>query len=225
LEEQSSDESENMNNKDLTDFLLEEYKNIAQAYFNSHEVTAKWIKFYLILMATPFSFVLFVYKQSPNAFDYMTLPNIISVYTTLIGLLGILMSFIIINSRLDSTLYARSVNGIRCYFKNAEKLKGQDNIDQYFVLPDDVNKPKFLKYGGDLSVLTAFMAMINSLYISMGMPQVDNIKRLYVKCLSQNTISVVIFIAILLIHGWIYYSNASKKEDCYKKQIIRPTAN
>lgn len=216
----NADELENKNNKDLTDFLLEEYKNIAQAYFNSHEVTAKWIKFYLIIMATPFSFVLFVYKQAPDDFDYMALPNIISIYTGLIGLLGLLMSFIIINSRLDSTLYARSVNGIRCYFKDAEKLKGHDNIDRYFVLPDDVNKPKFLKYDGDLAVLTVFMAMINSLYISMGMPQIDTIKYLYNKCLSQNAMSFILFIVVLLTHCLIYYSNASKKEECYKKITV-----
>ncbi len=215
--EQSGKSAECKTNKDLTDFLLEEYMNVAQAYFNSHEVTAKWVKFYMITIASPFTIVLFVYKNNPSGFDYNNLPNTISSSFLLIGFLGTLLSFIILNSRLDSTLYARTVNGIRKYFKdNHVKVFPEDNIDKYFVLPDNVNKPKFMKLG-DLTILVIFMSVINSLYLSLGFAQLDNIRQFYAKCISQNAMSFVLFMFVFSSHWLFYYYNANKKAKYYGK--------
>lgn len=216
---QSNQGSEGKTNKDLSDFLLEEYKNIAQAYFNSHEVTAKWVKFYLIIIASPYSIILFVYKNNPVGFDYNNLPNIISSSLFLIGFLGTLMSFVILNSRLDSTLYARSVNGIRKFFKeNHKKLYPEANIEQFFVLPDNVNKPKFLKLG-DLTILVIFMSVVNSLYISLGFAQIDNIRPYYNKCMSQKAMSIILFTLVFTTHWLYYYNNGNKKSKTYTKHI------
>jgi hypothetical protein len=204
-------------NKDLTDFMLEEYKNIAQAYFNSHDTTAKWVKFYLILMASPFSIILFVYKNDPSGFDYNNLPNLISSSILLIGFLSTHLSFIILNSRLDSTLYARTVNGIRRYFKdNYKKDFPNSDIEKYFVLGDNVNVPKFFKIG-DITLLVLFMSVANSLFVGLGLSQISNIKRLYSYYISQNTMSILIFCLFATSH-WVYcYNSANKKSKTYTK--------
>ena len=176
------------------------------------------LKFYFIVMATPFSFVLFIYKDNPQKFDYLALPSTISTYTSLVGFLGILMSLIIINSRLYSTLYARTVNGIRKYFKDLEKgVCDGTNVDKYFVLGEDVNKPKFRKLEGDITILTLFMALVNSVYIALGFSQIVYVKEYYIKCFSQNSVGFFIFSALFTIHWFIYYRNSEQKEKGYKK--------
>ena len=126
-------------------------------------------------------------------FNFNNLPNIISTYFLLVGIIGMLLSFIVLNSRLDSTLYARSVNGVRKYFKDIHKSKiTDDNIDQYFVLPDNVNLPSFMKLG-DLSILVALMSLLDAFYICLGLPQISSVKTLYIGCISQTNISYFVF--------------------------------
>lgn len=210
------------NNNDITDFLLKEYENVAQAFFNSYEIAAKWVRYYLIISAFPFSFVAIIYNNKTDPFDLFNLSNTIAVLLCLIGFLNVLVSYIIIDLRLDSVLYARTVNGVRKFFieqKNDEqnnlKIMSED-FSNYVVLPADVNKPAFFKYHGDLFILTLFMGVVNSGYFTLGLMQIKQIKELNLPyCLQLLT-----FIIIIVLHIFIYKIAARNKElnYCKKKQ-------
>lgn len=204
-------------NKDLTDFLLAEYENIAKAYFSAHDITAKWFKYYLLMLASPFSIIVFIYHNNPNSFDLFNLSYTISILIFLIGILSILVSFIIINSRLDATLYARTVNGIRKYFVDLDNLKTSKNkihdLNKYLVLPTQIDKPKFMKREGDLIILVLFMAVINSLYITLGFKYFLNINEASCKIITLIIITIVIF----LIHIQYYRFLSKRKENTYAK--------
>ncbi len=208
-----------MANNDITDFLLKEYENVAQAFFNSYEVAAKWVRYYLIILAFPFSFVAIIYSDKKGIFDLFNLPNSIAILICLIGLLCLLISYIIIDLRLDSVLYARTVNGIRKYFVDQEKNLHNDNavsniLDECIVLPTNVNKPSFFKYHGDLFFLALFMSIVNASYISFGLIQVKQVKELN---LSSFSLFLSVFSFFALAQIWIFEKAAKKKESDYCK--------
>lgn len=202
-------------NKDLTDFLLAEYENIAKAYFSAHEITAKWFKYYLLMLASPFSIIVFIYHNNPNSFDLFNLSSTISILLLLIGILSNLVSFIIINSRLDATLYARTVNGIRKYFVDNDKIKTSKNkihdLNKYLVLPTEIDKPKFMKREGDLIILVLFMAVINSLYTTLGS------KYFLDEACYKIILLIIIMIINFLIHIQYYRFLSKRKEKTYAK--------
>lgn len=209
-----------MNNKDIIDFLLIEYENIAKAYFNAHEITAKWFKYYLLMLATPFSIIALIYNNSVAEFDLLKLPNTIAILIFLVGLLCTFVSFIIINSRLDATLYARSVNGIRKYFVDQEgENKGNSKIkvDKYLVLPTDIKRPAFLKFIGDLTTLVMVMAITNSFYLGIGLAQIQQIIIKPNLCMSFCWSFSITFCISIIIHLSYYIFFSKRKEHTYTK--------
>lgn len=56
-----------MPSNDISYFLLKEYECLSEAFFEARDVTAKWIKYYLIIMAAPFSFVAII-KQGAKEY-------------------------------------------------------------------------------------------------------------------------------------------------------------
>lgn len=213
-----------MSNKDITDFLLAEYENIAKAFFNSYDIGARWVRYYLIILAVPFSFIAIIYHNKADQFDLFSLPPSIAILISVIGLLNVLVSYIIVDLRLDSILYARTVNGIRKYFveqiMNLEELK-PNKIKDYILLPTDINIPRFLAFkSGDLFFLTAFMVIINSLYFSLGISQIESFKNVYNPFLSQFIIFILILILGIIIQFVLFMKASMKKEKdyCQKNQ-------
>lgn len=189
---------------DMSDFFMKEYENIAQAYFNSHELAAKWMKFYLIILAVPFSFIAFIFSKKPEQLDLLNLPNTISILIFVVGIINTVLSFLIIHSRMDTTLYARTINGIRKYFYDHNKDR-IENLKQYIILPIDATKPHFLRYRGDRFLLLILTSFVNSLYLGYGFSQIK---------ILQDEISylwgMVIFIVSILMH-FLYYIYAAKR--------------
>ncbi len=197
-----------MGNKDFSDFLLTEYENIAAAFFNSREVLAKWVKYYLVVMAAPFSFIAFIYKERPDNFNIFALPATLAILISLIGVIGLLLSFVIIESGIDSVLYARTVNGVRKYFVDRS---GVTNKREYVVLPTDIKKPAYIGFG-DLAWITIITGMINSFYVSLAIPQVQIVRQLYINYINQTSLSITIFTTLLIAHP-VYYAIAARSKD------------
>ena len=197
------------NKNDLSDFLLKEYENVAKAFFNSYEIAAKWVRYYLIILAAPFSFLALLYHD--QGIDLFNLPNSFAILIFLIGLLNILVSYIIVDLRLDSILYARTVNGVRKYFVDHSGEK----LDDYILLPTDITKPHFFKCNNDLFVLTVFMSIINSIYVAFGAMQIVQFKDVYSKCLSSAVFFWAIFILCLIIHYLISRTASNNKQKMY----------
>jgi len=212
-----------MKDNDITDFLLREYENIANAYFNAHDTTAKWFKYYLIMLASPFSFIVFIYHNNSDDFNLFNLSITISILILLIGILSMLVSLIIINSRIDATLYARTVNGIRKYFVDQDKINVHRNkrldVEKYLVLPTDIAKPKFIKLEGDLFILFLFMAIINSSYIVIGLNKFIKIESTCCKAI----LLIIILLIVITFHIIYYIHITNKKEKTYaqKSDLIK----
>ena len=191
---------------DISDFLLKEYENIAQAFFNSREVLSKWVKYYLIVMAVPFSFIAFLYKEKPDTFDIFNMSQTLSFLILGIGVIGFFLSFIIIECALDSVLYARSVNGVRKFF--VDRSIKNDNLVGCIVLPTMTNKPSYR--GFEKFWITSFVALINSFYISFGFVQ------LFLKNLvNYRIIIILIFFVLCLVHYLYFIFAVSQKKRSY----------
>jgi len=207
-----------MTNKDISDFLLTEYENIAKAHFNSYDIGARWVRYYLIIVAVPFTFAAFIYRDKPDQLDLFNLPNSIAILLLVIGALNICVSFIIIDLKLDSVLYARTVNGIRKYF--VEKTLCVEESSQLKIdcvlFPTDINRPAFLKsWSGDLFFLTIFMAIINSLYFSLGITQIKGIRNIYESHINQWIVFLLIMIIGLLLQYKFFKGASNRKEEAY----------
>jgi hypothetical protein len=205
-----------MANKDLTDFLLTEYENIAKAFFNSYDIGARWVKYYLTILAVPFSFIALIYHSKPEQFDLFNLSTSIAILLLVIGAVNIFVSYVVIDLKLDSILYARTVNGIRKYFIEQGIKNGQFEpnkpIRGYIVLPTETDKPPFLKFSGDLFVQAVLMIFINALYVSIGFVQIDIVKSIYSAWMPPAGMFTIIFVLTMLVQ-FVFLRHASKKKE------------
>jgi len=196
---------------DITDFLLKEYDRLSQAYFEARDITAKWVKYYLIIMAAPFSFIAFMFREKPLEFDFSHLPDTLSILMILVGTVGLFLAFIIIESAADNILYARAVNGIRKAFLDRES--GQElNWRQYIILPDDIKKPRYLGWKKTLWI-TTITGLINSCYLSIG---VSKLYIWYDKSMAHYWLATgIIWLVFFIGHLAFYILDSQKKEEKY----------
>ena len=105
----------------LNSFQLEEYKNISNAHFETNKQIGIFFRYFLLIASAPA--LIFVWFGKENSF----LDNIlvgtdtnknlfVGFFLILLSIIGILSCFYLISLRLDSILYARTINGIRKYF-------------------------------------------------------------------------------------------------------------
>ena len=212
-----------MVNKGLTEFLLTEYENIARAFFNSYDIGARWVKYYLTILALPFSFIALIYHSKPEQFDLFNLSTSIAVLLLVVGLVNFFVSYVVIDLKLDSVLYARTVNGIRKYFIEQGIKNGQFEPDKavrrYIVLPTETDKPSFSILSGNLFVQALFMITINALCFSVGFAQLNFVKLFYSDCVPQAGIIIIVF-ALATLAQFVMFRHASKKkENDYCKPI------
>ncbi len=210
-------------NNDITDFLLTEYDNVAKAFFNTYDLSAKWIRVYFIFLAVPFGIGAFVLKNStvssPPQIELSNLPGLVSVSMITIGLLGLFISYIVIDLRMDGILYARTANGIRKYFVDFggdERLANltKSQLQKYVVLPTDIAVPKFFKLRGDFLFLVAAMAVLNALYFGLGAG--NFIQKYFVKLnISLGSFFWASAAIFVIIHFLLFWNAGRVKEKHY----------
>jgi hypothetical protein len=192
---------------DVLSFLLKEYEKIVEAFFDAREVTSRWVKYYLLVAAAPFSFIAFIYKEDPSKFNISNLPDTLAYLFLLVGVIGLCLACIIINSGTDSILYARTVNGIRKFYMDQACKKNCD-LRPYIVLPCDVSVPKYLSLGGELSLIILISGLINSVYLGIGISQISSMKSFY-----------LIFLLSIIIHVTYYIISAHNREKKYGPKL------
>ena len=84
----------------------------------------------------------------------------ICILLILISMTGLCICIFIINKKINSVYYARSVNGIRKYFIDKSDIK----ISEYIVLPTVINFPRYFQSSFLCSIIFAF-AIINSVFL------------------------------------------------------------
>jgi hypothetical protein len=154
------------NNK-FEEFQLEEYKNISNAHFETNKQISSFFRYYLLIAWAPIGIVFFLGKKIDMISDLwsgkLTLfeTNFFGVLLIVIGIIGICSFYYMVNMIADSTMYARSVNGVRKYFYDQVQ-----NGDLYRVLPTDKEVPKGINTSYYITIMI-FMGGVNALYLCL----------------------------------------------------------
>lgn len=151
-------------------FMLKEYESIAAAHFDSQTGLRQQFRFYLIIAAVPLTVLGFAFNHEGNAalttnFDIGHLPGFASEVFLGIGVLGFLLSLAMIHTAFDCTLYARTVNGIRHYFRDRAHLYRVD-LAPYFVMPLEKTTPKYFHFRS-FFYQHLLISLVNSVYLSL----------------------------------------------------------
>lgn len=193
-------------------FMLEEYKNLSEAHYNTTESISNFFKHYLLIVSVPITLLSLSEKFLDKGKGLQVFP--IGIVCLLISLVGFFVCAYVINLRCDAILYARAVNGLRNYFIEKAKIPYY-NDRLYRVLPRNKELPAYLEHTYFLAVVIVF-AIINSfaLYLSMTFfYQYSPISWLYY----AQFISPVVF---LFLHYVIYLSIAYHRENDYLRSRI-----
>ena len=155
----------------LEKFLLEEYSNIAQAFFNTVESISSFMKHYIAVASVPPALaVLLLTARPPKEAAF-----IITVFFTqrgigltflLVTLISLLVMCYVVNLRCDALLYARAVNGIRGYFYDQVSLSPAATA-KLCTLPTINTKPAYFEKWY-FSFVIAVFATIGTVYFGFG---------------------------------------------------------
>jgi uncharacterized HAD superfamily protein len=158
-----------------SDFMLEEYKQIANAYQDLHAQQNELVKFYLTLIAIPAS-VLAVVAQFINSQSNTFAPMFTSTLNTIalpillillfaLFLVGCAVVVALVTTRSEAILYVRTVNCVRRYFIEHD-AKG--DLSKFLALPSVDTFPRYWEGPGSRSFWNVFMVVVmNSAILSI----------------------------------------------------------
>lgn len=157
-------------NKDSSDFMLQEYSQIASAFFHLQDKINEWFKTYIALYGVPFTVLAAVIAiggplDSTNLFG---LPDIVAFLLLVIALLGLFIAMMMVSIRMEMILYARTINNVRRYFaaNDADDRKnGNSAISEFLVLPTSDGKPPFYEPWRSVFWQVLFIGFLDSLTI------------------------------------------------------------
>lgn len=202
----------------LNEFMLKEYESIVTAHFEVSRRVTVFFQISLLVYSAPLLFV----SNSVSTFiglDHIS-RGVISIAIVLVGIS--IFSYISL-LRIESLLYARTVNGIRKYFYD-QSLLNIESISHYSVLPLQKNKPPYFATLQFLWIAVAY-GILNSLFLLLGIFSLRNINFTDL-CTNQIRAEILPFlpIAILLIffHLALYFflSNYQEKGRDFYRQTI-----
>jgi hypothetical protein len=208
-------------NKESTDFMLEEYRQIAKVYGDTLTQKNDLLKFYIAVIGTGGSLLAVLFKVTENDPE-ISLIELLSVESfVVIGLLAVLISLIgliiflsIVGLRIEMVLYIRTINVLRGYF--AEKDK---NITKFLVLPTyDKKTPPFR---GSLVTSFCWVAVLISLINSALLLSGSYMLTVGIQKLGHEVGAVKIAPAIFLfflyfgIHHLLHYAMTYHMERTY----------
>ena len=161
-------ESEINNHENFDKFQLEEYKNISNAHFETNKLIDTFFRYFLIVASAPALIFAWFGKNEKFLNDIFygldTIKNMfIGVFLIIVSIIGLFSCFYLISLRLDSILYARTVNGIRGYFYRNRI----DFEEHYRNLPKQINQPKY-RDSHTFGILVYTIALIDAIYFTAG---------------------------------------------------------
>lgn len=151
------------------DFMLEEYKQIANGYQDLHTQHNELVKFFISLVAIPASILAIASQLLGNLIqtDTTISNSMIEIVIPVLGILLIALSFIglavfiaLIFIRKEALLYVKTINCIRRYFIDKDTNK---DIENYLLLSSRDTFPKFWEGLGSRSFWNgAIVAILNA---------------------------------------------------------------
>lgn len=156
-----------------TQFLLQEYSNIAQAQFKTIDTMSSFFENYLLIMSVPVTVALLP-LSSLNIDDIRTFG---AIALALISLVGLLVLFYVANLRMDATLYARTINALRKHFY--DRLPGDFSSGLATrVLPQTHTQPPYHERFYFGPVAGAFAAIDAGYAVVAGAVTINHLNRL-----------------------------------------------
>jgi hypothetical protein len=172
--------------------MLEEYRQIAKAYGDLHTQKNDLLKLYIAVIGVGASVITILVEFPENgdkSFGIAILGKLLEndyqtclpIFTPIIGFLTILLSFIglmvfmsIIGIRIEMILYVRTINALRGYFVEQDKINQEPPVKKllikdFLVLPDyDEKEPLFRpSFFSSFFWITIMIIVINTaLFIS-----------------------------------------------------------
>ena len=129
-----------MPNKDHTDFMLEEYRNIAATHDKLRDIIIRLFNYFLILAALPFTVAGIIVKNGD--FDILSAPLSLYLLCIIVGIASFMLALAILDARLGQYRYAKTVNLVRKYFLDKEQ-----SIKEYLYLPVSDDVPQWTSLG------------------------------------------------------------------------------
>ncbi|MEW5815103.1 MAG: hypothetical protein AB1798_06865 [Spirochaetota bacterium] len=155
----------------FNNYLHQEYSHIAEAHFKTNETISTFFKHYLAIMAIPIAITSYIITSEAKSPRYNQVTGYIiflaGCLLIVISLAGFMVMLHIINLRLDSLLYARTVNGIRKFFYDSEDIDINIKL-RMRTLPQTALLPAYYEKSYFLPVIFAF-ALLNSSYWTGGL--------------------------------------------------------
>lgn len=198
----------------FSEYLNQEYSQIAQAHFTTLETISTFFKNYLVIMSIPVALLTYFFREDFINFKdfttkFMPLGGILFVAISLVGLAVLIY---IMNLRMDAILYARTVNGIRKYFYDNANIDINYKI-RMRTLPQSTFLPGYYEFGYFLPVVFAF-ALFDTAYFYLGLA--------FFK-FSEFILSppyVIAASSFFVLHFLIYRKLAEHRETGYLKSHI-----
>jgi hypothetical protein len=197
--------SDTINSELFSDFLLREYDNVANAYFNIKNSISLFFRYYILIASVPLTVFLFFLGKTSNEqnFLFTDLSAVFSSICFLTTFVGFSLMMYVLSMNFTATLYARQVNGIRYfYYKNSNLSISSKELIK--VLPDDIKLPKYSLWGSIKYLLFAFSA-INAFYFALGLRFLLDFNNKYFA--SYWFLALCLQVAISFITTWIKAAN------------------
>lgn len=192
-------------NKDPSDFMLEEYEQIAEAFFGLREQMNQWFRTYLSLMAIPLAIVGAVAQLNPSRQmpELTNLPPLVSVVLLAIAAVGFASVLAIVSVRAEAITYARTINYVRKYFAELSEQQAQISLRRFLVLPCTDQFPPFYEPFHTMFMIVIMAGLIDSLLVGVALVNVIP--------LPMWTIIPVVLCGIA-IHWATYYGAAWRRD-------------
>jgi hypothetical protein len=186
-------------------FLLVEYANLAQAFFNAGTSLTQFFQYYLIALGVPLTAAgiaakVVGEKQTLAAVVGTPVGRLLAGAFLIIGVVGLCMAVYIINLRVDALLYARAVNGIRRYFYSQPEPARA--VDQYRALSTDTAIPSYREPVVFFWPVVAAFALLNTTYVAISLLLLID----HIACVA------VLAGLFLILHAGVYLAVTSFRE-------------
>jgi hypothetical protein len=196
-------------NKDASDFMIQEYDQIASAYFGLRDQVNDWFKAYLSLIGLPITVLVAVLKLAEEQLpiSIAQLPDVVASLLILVAGLGFFVALSIVAMRMEMILYARTINGIRRYFADLDqKCKSQTpelDLAAYLILPTSDSMPPFFESWRAMFWQVVIIGFIDGAILTVAVQSLLRVGWLW---------SVVIGVVYGLVHLGVYRWMAWRRE-------------
>jgi hypothetical protein len=144
---------------DLNKFLLNEYNGLLELDKARNERFDRLVTMFLSLAGAPWILYALVIKDKGN-FSFGEMPPLIAWAFLLVGLLGLLVVIMCIQTKFLITLYMRALNAIRGHFAQLEASNA-------LRLPTVGTVPPYYERGSYNFYAALGMALVNASYVSL----------------------------------------------------------